>query len=123
MPRLGQLEVVVMGRLWSYDRPVSVREVLEDIQKERPIAYTTVMTVMDNLYRKGLLARRMEGRAYQYRPTQSREEHSAELIGEALTYSDDRAGVLLHFLKAMPADDVRRLRASLDELALEGPTP
>ena len=112
-----------MGRLWSYDRPVSVREVLEDIHKERPIAYTTVMTVMDNLYRKGLLARRMEGRAYQYRPARSREEHSAELMGEALTYSDDRAGVLLHFLKAMPADEVRRLRASLDELTLEGPTP
>lgn len=55
MRALGQLEAVVMERLWSYGRPVPVREVLVDLQRERSIAYTTVMTVMDNLHRKALL--------------------------------------------------------------------
>ena len=50
MRQLGQLEAVVMDLVWAKNGPVSVREVLEDIQRERPLAYTTVMTVMDNLH-------------------------------------------------------------------------
>ncbi|NEE08898.1 BlaI/MecI/CopY family transcriptional regulator, partial [Streptomyces sp. SID7499] len=54
MPRqLGDLEDAVMTRVWQWNRPVTVREVLEDLQQERSIAYTTVMTVMDNLHQKG----------------------------------------------------------------------
>lgn len=60
MRRLGELEAVIMDRLWSWARPVTVREVLEDLQRSRTIAYTTVMTVMDNLYKKGILARELE---------------------------------------------------------------
>ncbi len=61
MRPLGDLEAVVMARLWEWDRPASVRqcvrEVLEDLNDERPLAYTTIMTVMDNLHRKGMLSR------------------------------------------------------------------
>lgn len=106
-----------MDRLWSYGRAVPVREVLEDLQRERQIAYTTVMTVMDNLHRKGILVRSMAGRAYLYEPAQSREEHSAALVGEALSGSGDRTGALLRFIEAMPADEVARLREALTEPA------
>ena len=69
-----------MERLWRWDRPAPVREVLEDMQQDRQIAYTTVMTVLDNLHRKGMVMREKNGRAYVYRPTRSRESHTAELM-------------------------------------------
>ena len=53
MRQFGELEAVIMNRLWARDRPTLVREMMDDLQKDRQIAYTTVMTVMDNLYRKG----------------------------------------------------------------------
>lgn len=117
MPKLGQLEAVVMDRLWSYERAASVREVLEDLQQDRSIAYTTVMTVMDNLHRKGLLTREMNGRAYHYSPAQTRDQHTAELMSEVLADSEDRATTLLHFLEQMPPDEVARLRRALDQRA------
>ncbi|MDA8393197.1 MAG: BlaI/MecI/CopY family transcriptional regulator, partial [Actinomycetota bacterium] len=64
MPALrpfGELESAVMDRVWAAGRPLSVREVLEDLRGERALAYTTVMTVMDNLHRKGWLVRHQQG--------------------------------------------------------------
>ncbi|EFL33905.1 conserved hypothetical protein [Streptomyces viridochromogenes DSM 40736] len=55
---MGELEDAVMSRVWKWNRPVTVREVLEDLQKERSIAYTTVMTVLDNLHQKGWVRRK-----------------------------------------------------------------
>ncbi|MBA2530515.1 MAG: BlaI/MecI/CopY family transcriptional regulator [Nocardioidaceae bacterium] len=110
---LGQLESVVMGRLWSYRSPVAVREVLEDLRQDRTIAYTTVMTVMDNLHRKGFLAREMVGRAYHYVPAQTLEQHNAAVMGEALAASSDRTATLLRFLEQMAAEDVIRLQEAL----------
>ena len=57
MRKFGELEAVIMHRLWAWGRPALVREMVDDLQKDRQIAYTTVMTVMDNLYRKGWLRR------------------------------------------------------------------
>lgn len=113
MRRLGELEAVIMDRLWSWDRPATVREVLEDLRLERSIAYTTVMTVMDNLYRKGVLDREMDRRAYRYRPTGSREEYSAELMRAAFESSSDRRATLVHFFQQMSPADARALRAAL----------
>jgi predicted transcriptional regulator len=112
--RLGELEAVVMDRLWSWDRPASVREVLDELNRERDLAYTTVMTVMDNLHRKGLLAREREGRAYLYRPTASREEHTAELMEAALATGGDRTAALLRFVNRMDPAEVAALRKALD---------
>ena len=102
-----------MERLWSWDRPATVREVLADLQKDREIAYTTVMTVMDNLHRKGVLGRELEGRAYRYHPLQSRDEHVAALMGQALSGSTDRTAVLLHFVEQMSPAEVERLREAI----------
>jgi predicted transcriptional regulator len=111
--QFGQLEAVVMERLWSYGRPVPVREVLEDLQRDRRIAYTTVMTVMDNLHRKGFLTREMAGLAYRYQTAQTREQHHATVMGEVLAGSSDRTATLLHFLEQMPPEEVVRLREAL----------
>src|SRR5258706_15577627 len=57
MRQLGELEAVIMDRLWTWGRAALVREVVDDLHRDRPLAYTTVMTVMENLHRKGWLRR------------------------------------------------------------------
>jgi len=114
--RLGHLEAEVMERLWSWDRAASVREVLEDLQEERKLAYTTVMTVMDNLHRKGYLQREKAGRAYVYRTTRSRESHTAEMMESVLAGSKDPGAALLHFVEQMAPDEVALLEEALEDL-------
>ncbi|MCI0486675.1 MAG: BlaI/MecI/CopY family transcriptional regulator, partial [Blastocatellia bacterium] len=60
----GDLETLVMDRLWAAGGSGTVREVLEMLQQDRAIAYTTVLSTMDNLHRKGHLTREREGKAY-----------------------------------------------------------
>ena len=105
-----------MRLLWSWNRLVSVRDVLEELQRDRPLAYTTVMTVLDNLRRKGFVTREKHGRAYRYRPTSTREQHTATVMGEVLADSGDRNVTLLRFVEQMPADEVARLREALDSV-------
>lgn len=115
MRQLGQLEAAVMDRLWGWDRPALVREVLEDLQRDREIAYTTVMTVMENLHRKGLLTRERDGRAYRYTPERTREEHTAAMLEEVLATSSDRSATLLHFVQHIDDGELAALGAILDE--------
>ena len=114
--QLGELEAVVMDRLWTREEPALVRDVLEDLQPGRSLAYTTVMTVLENLYRKGFVRRAKDGRAYRYAATQSREAHTAELMGEVLSGSRDRGAALLHFVEQMPAEELADLRRALADL-------
>jgi predicted transcriptional regulator len=65
---LGPLESEVMEVMWEKER-ATVREVVDLLQMRRPLAYTTVMTVMNNLVHKGLLDREPEGKAYRYHVT------------------------------------------------------
>lgn len=106
-----------MERVWSDSAPVLVREVLADLQPVRPLAYTTVMTVMDNLHKKGFLARERQGRAYAYRALRSREEHTAEMMEEVLAGAGDRAATLMHFIESISADEMAELKAAIDQLA------
>ena len=112
--RLGQLEAAVMARLWEADGPLSVRDVVDDLRSDRQIAYTTVLTVLDNLHSKGFVDRVKSGRAFRYSARASREEHVAALMGEALADTPDRAAALLHFVEQIPREDAARLRAALD---------
>ncbi len=67
---LGPLEAEVMAALWAVDSPLSVREVVERLNRDRaaPLAYTTVMTVLSRLAGKGILVREPQGRGFVYRP-------------------------------------------------------
>jgi predicted transcriptional regulator len=104
-----------MDLLWSRPDPATVRDVQRALETERPLAYTTLMTVMDRLHSKGWLSRTMEGRAYSYQPTATKEEHSAQLMTDALGSSADRTATLVHFLEQMDAADAKRLRSVLDD--------
>jgi predicted transcriptional regulator len=113
----GDLETVIMHLVWQHDSPVTVRELLGDLQQERAIAYTTVMSTMDNLHRKGWLARAKEGKAYRYTATASRAEYSARLMREALDGGGDTEVVLSHFVAQMGGAESEVLREVVRRLA------
>ena len=114
MRQFGELEAVIMDRLWDQGRPMLVREMVEDLHGDRPLAYTTVMTVMENLHRKGWLRRERDGRAWRYEPTGSRSGYTAALMNEALATSNDRRTALAHFVLQMSPHDAGLLREALD---------
>ena len=117
MRGFGELEAVVMHLVWGHDDPVTVRALFEELSQARPIAYTTVMSTMDNLHRKGWLARERDGKAYRYTAVASREEYGARLMREALAEAGDTEAVLSHFVAAMDSGEAEVLRAILDKHA------
>ena len=76
---LGPLEIAVMEILWTRGES-NVREVVDRLG--RPLAYTTVMTTLDRLYKKGLLARRKSNRAFIYSPSLNRVEWDQKRAGD-----------------------------------------
>jgi predicted transcriptional regulator len=117
MRGFGDLEAVIMTRVWDRDGPVTVRDLVDELQRERPIAYTTVMTTMDNLHRKGWLARVKDGKAYLYTATASRAEYSAGLMREALDGGGDTEMVLSHFVGQMGGAESELLREVVRRLS------
>lgn len=114
MRPFGELEAAVMDVLWRRGTPATVRDVLTELTASRPLAYTTVMTVMDNLHRKDALRREMDGRAWRYSPTRTRAEHSAAMLQEVLSAAGDRDEVLMHFVADLDADAVASLRTAVE---------
>jgi predicted transcriptional regulator len=112
----GDLEAVIMDRVWEHAGPVTVRELHDELSAERVIAYTTVMSTMDNLHRKGWLNRVKEGKAYRYSPSASRAEYSARLMREALADGGDTEMVLSHFLAQIDGEESEALRSVLSKL-------
>jgi predicted transcriptional regulator len=112
----GELEAVLMHRIWDHGGTLTVRDLFEELREERNIAYTTVMSTMDNLHRKGWLARVREGKAYRYTPVASREEYSARLMREAMAAAGDTEAVLSHFVAQMDGTESAALRAVLEKL-------
>lgn len=111
--RLGPLELQLLRTLWQRG-DATVRELLDDAAF--PAAYTTVMTTLDRLYKKGLLDRALEGRAFRYRPNQTEEEYNRRNLADGLKSLLDSAGdpsAPLSFLVDTVAQHDARL---LDEL-------
>jgi predicted transcriptional regulator len=79
--QLGPLEIDVMETMWRFGL-CNVRDVVERL--ERKLAYTTVMTTLDRLYKKGFLERELADRAYTYRAKLSREEWDRRRAGEMM---------------------------------------
>jgi len=106
----GELEMAIMDVMWSADEPFAVREVRERLHYNRSVAYTTVMTVMDILHRKGVLRRDKDGRAWRYWPTEAREEHDARLMAEALRSGGNEQVTMLRFIERVSDDEMQTLR-------------
>jgi predicted transcriptional regulator len=118
---LGELEAVIMDMMWSRDDSATVRQIFEDLAASRPIAYTTILTVMDNLHRKAFLEREMDGRAWRYRPSASREQHTAQLMRDALEQAGDQRTALAHFVAGMSQEESDALRMLLRRRPGKGP--
>lgn len=106
-----------MDQVWACDGAVTVRDVFVELAAQREIAYTTVMSTMDNLHRKGWLERERDGKAYRYWAAMSREERSATLMSEAFHAGGDTDLVLSFFLDKMNAEESDRLRAALRKIS------
>ncbi len=113
MNGLGELEAAVMDVLWRTPQPARVRDVLNELAPQRTLAYTTVMTVLDNLHRKGWVVRQLDGKAYLYQPTVSREESAARALRRLLDATGNPEGVLLHFARTASKRELAVLRKAI----------
>lgn len=113
---LGNLETEVMERTWARGE-ISVRDLHQELAGR--LAYTTVMTTLDRLYKKGMLSRRKLGKAYLYSPAFTKVEYQGQLtqhvLGVALEDRKYSGAVLSRFVDAVTAADAKMLD-QLDEL-------
>ena len=110
----GPLEARVLDALWSRDTAASVR----DLQPDFPgVAYTTLMTTLDRLFRKSVLIRNKSGRAFFYRPQFTRDELQSQLAGSAFaTMLPSEASAVRPILSCFVDAVGNRDRAFLDDL-------
>jgi predicted transcriptional regulator len=113
---LGPLETQLMNLLWSLGS-ATVRDVIAT--EEVPGAYTTLMTTLDRLHKKGLLRRVAEGRAFRYSPAQTENEFNGELVRKAVQHmlgsANSAAAPISYLVQAISEHD----RNLLDELQRE----
>lgn len=94
----GALESRVMGLMWDDAGWLSPREVRDRLAEEHDLAYTTVMTVLTRLWRKGRVDRKAAGRGYVYRAVGTRDEYAAARMQEMLASCDDPDAALASFV-------------------------
>ena len=114
--RLGELERAVMDHLWDAREPQTVRQAHESLAVHRELAYTTVMTVLQRLSRKGLVMQIRDDRAHQYAPSYGRDELVAGLMVDALAQAADSGGrqaALMRFVGQVGTDEADALRRAL----------
>ena len=103
----GELEQQVLSVLWAADAPLIPREVQEKLAD--PPAYTTVMTILDRLQRKGAATRRRRGRAFAYEAVVSESAVAAQHARALLANGHDRRAVLQGFVDVLSDDDSHEL--------------
>ena len=117
-PGLGVRELAIMKVVWKLG-DASVREVYETLRKERPVAYTTVMSMMGTLEGKGYLKKRADGRAFRYRPARPEQRVISGMVREFVDRVFDGASrpLLAHLVSEGRLTDEEReeLRRLIDE--------
>jgi BlaI family transcriptional regulator, penicillinase repressor len=117
-PGLGARELAVMKIVWRLEE-ASVREVYETLRKRRPVAYTTVMTMMGTLEAKGFLKKRAEGRAFRYRPARPEGRVITSLVREFVDRVFDGASrpLLAHLVTEgrLTKEEREELKRLIDE--------
>ena len=120
MPRnaaLGDLERVVMDTLWTHGPQLTVRDVMDRMEGTKELAYTTIMTVLDRLAKKGLAERTRDGRAWRYTAASTREALAATALRSTLeNVQADRRLAMMHFLDDASPAELDDLRAALAEV-------
>jgi predicted transcriptional regulator len=113
-PTPGELEVLRI--LWNKS-PLSVREVMDALNRTRPRAYTSVMSLLNVMTDKGLLVRKLQGRAFVYAPKAGRQKTMRRLVADLLGRAFEGSASLLvaHLLEeAHPtADELAQIRRAI----------
>ena len=126
---LGDLEALALRQLWDSDRPLSVREFQTKISKTRPVAVTTVATILDRLHRKGVVSRELvkEGGPhylYSAKLTEAgfRQVVVDNVMGTLLhSFNDVTVAYLTEKMAGSRASDRRTLAKYLERLRREAP--
>ena len=117
-PTLTPQELAIMKVVWQKDE-TTVRDVYETLRESRPIAYTTVMTMMRILQEKGYLTRATQDRAHVYRPAKPRQQVIGGMVRDFLDRVFDGASdaLLVHLARdnKLTAKQRRIVRQLLDE--------
>jgi len=108
-PTLTPQELAIMKVVWRLDK-ATVRDVYEALRDERPVAYTTVMTMMKILEEKGYLKKVLVDRAHVYRPAQRRQQVVGAMVRDFLDRVFDGAtgDLLVHLAKDNKLTDKQR---------------
>ncbi len=106
-----------MNLLWASETPLTSYEVQAALagRSAKPLAVTTVLTVLSRLEKKGFVARERSSRPHRYVAVASREDHVAELMHEVLGGASDRVAVLERFIGRATPDEAEALRRLLNE--------
>ncbi len=119
MATLGDLERSVMDLLWASETPVTAYEIQDALAvagaSTKPLAATTVLTVLSRLEKKGFVSRERSSRPHRYVAVASREDHVADLMHEVLGGAADRVAVLARFVGQASPDEAAALRKLLAE--------
>ena len=121
MPRTARevpppLELLCLRALWSLGEG-NVKAVQQIVAESRPLAYTTIMTVLDRLVRKGMLARRKVGRSFSYAPQASRDAARRAAVRELLDgYFDGSEEALIVFLQRRVVEPAAPAAQSVDRI-------
>lgn len=115
----GELEAEILQILWEKG-PLKGKEIHEEIERKKKIAYTTVLTVLDRLSKKGFLEKRKEFRFIIFEPTISRQDFQAlvtrQLITSALNISDEIAiSAFLDIFSKMDPEEIEKLSKFIEE--------
>lgn len=120
-PTLTPGELAIMKLVWELER-ATVRDVYEALRERRPVAYTTVMTMLRILEEKGYVAKTLEDRAHVYTPTKPRQQVLGAMVREFVDRVFDGAPdrLLLHLAKDRTLSGkqrriVRQLIEEIDE--------
>jgi predicted transcriptional regulator len=111
--KLTNAELEIMHVVWELDDG-TVRQVHEILNQQRPLAYTTVMTMMNILEEKGHLTRRKEGRAYRYQPVRPKSQVISGMVDDFVgrVFEGSAAPLIVSLVK-----DKKISKKDLDEIA------
>jgi BlaI family penicillinase repressor len=118
-PTLTPQELAIMKVVWKLDK-ATVRDVYEALREKRPIAYTTVMTMMKILEDKGYLKKSKAEKAYLYKPSRPRQQVVSAMVRDFVDRVFDGAasGLLLHLAKdgRLSKDERQHIRRIVEEI-------
>lgn len=117
---LGDLELFLMTLIWNWPKPypVTVKDVCEAASAQRPLAYTSVLSTMTNLAKKGLLRVEKEQFAHRYWPTSSQIEYEQRMYGYLMgqLLKDFSSPLISHLVGSLEAEEPELLDALYAEI-------